>query len=60
VCVYIYIYATWQEADDELLRIAAYICMMPARLIPPTRLAHVLDVRQVRILIAVLVEKVKY
>jgi hypothetical protein len=29
-------------------------------LIPPTRLAHVLDVRQVRILIAVLVEKVKY
>ena len=36
----------WREPEHELLRIAAYICMMPASLIPPRRLDHVLDVRQ--------------
>ena len=30
----------------ELLRIAAYICMMPARMIPRHRRDHILDVRQ--------------
>lgn len=36
----------WLESQTQLLRMAAYICMMPARRIPPHRLDHVLDVRQ--------------
>ena len=38
--------AEWQEPTDELLRIAGYVCMMPARLIPASRREHILEVRQ--------------
>ena len=37
---------TWREPEGELLRIAGYVCMMPAARIPAPRREHILDVRQ--------------
>ena len=36
----------WRELPNALLRIAAYVCMMPASRIPALRRDHVLDVRK--------------
>ena len=36
----------WRESPSALLRIAGYVCMMPASRIPAQRRDHVLDVRK--------------
>lgn len=36
----------WRESPSALLRIAGYVCMMPASRIPAPRRDHVLDVRK--------------
>jgi hypothetical protein len=36
----------WRESPSALLRVAGYVCMMPASRIPAQRREHVLDVRK--------------